>query len=102
MIDSFVSYLKDFDLVAFHAINSFCGQSLTVDRIVSGVESYQLKGLAFMGTFGALWFQRTKNQDRQRRTLILVLLAVVVSLAIDRALAHLLPFRQRPMFTPGI
>jgi undecaprenyl-diphosphatase len=103
MIDSFVSYLKEIDFVTFHAINSICGQNLIVDRIVGVLEHSELKGLALMGTFGALWFQRTKTQARQRGILILVLFAVVLSLVVDRALAdHLLPFRERPMFTPDI
>jgi undecaprenyl-diphosphatase len=102
MIYAFVSYLGDMDLTAFHAINSFCGQTFMVDRIVAGAENYQLKGLAFMGTFAALWFQRTKTQSRRRAILVLVLLAIVLSLVIDRTLADLLPFRQRPMFTTGI
>jgi len=102
MIYAFVSYLRDIDLVLFHTINFYCGQSLMVDHIVAGLESFQLKGLALMGTFGVLWFQRTKTQARQRETLVLVLLAVVLSLVVARTLADLLPFRQRPMFTPGI
>jgi undecaprenyl-diphosphatase len=103
MIYAFVSYLKEIDFVTFHAINSICGQNLMVDRIVSVLERSELKGLALMGTFGALWFQRTETQARQRGILILVLFAVVLSLVVDRALAdHLLPFRVRPMFTPDV
>jgi undecaprenyl-diphosphatase len=95
---AFVSFLNDIDYALFHAINGFCGQSSAVDHIVSGLESYQVKGLAFMGTFGVLWFQRTKDQARQRETLVLILLAIVISLVVARALAGLLPFRTRPMF----
>jgi|SRR5579863_4808598 len=102
MIDAFVSYLKDLDLELFQAINAFCGQNLWLDHIANRLDSLQLKGLAFMGTFGALWFQPVEAQGRRRETLVLALLAVVLSLVVARALADLLPFRPRPMFTSGI
>jgi membrane-associated phospholipid phosphatase len=99
---AFVSYLRDIDLVLFHTINGFCGQNLMVDRIASHLESIQLKGVAFMTTFGVLWFQRKKSQAWQRETLVLVLLAVVLSIVMARAIAELFPFRPRPMFTSDI
>jgi membrane-associated phospholipid phosphatase len=98
----FISYLRDIDLALFHFINGFCGQSLLFDHIADRLENSQLKGLAFTGTFGVLWFQRTTAQVRQRETLILVLLAVIISLGLSRALADLVPFRIRPMFASGI
>jgi membrane-associated phospholipid phosphatase len=75
--------------------------AVTLDHIANRLDSLQLKGLAFMGTFGALWFQRTKTQVRQRETLILVLLAAVLSIVVTRGLANLLPFRPRPMYVSG-
>lgn len=102
MIDPFISYLSKIDLAVFGAINGLCGQSVLLDHIAGRLESMQLKGLAFIGTFGALWFQGTKIQARQRQTLILLLIAIVLSLIVARAFANLLPFRARPMFTSGI
>jgi undecaprenyl-diphosphatase len=99
---AFLAYLGDIDLALFHAINSFCGQNPILDNVMSQLGSSQLKGLALMSTFGVLWFQRTMTQDRQRETLLLVLLAVVISLVMARGLAAVLPFRLRPMFTSGI
>jgi undecaprenyl-diphosphatase len=72
------------------------------DHIASRLEGGHLKGLAFMSTFGMLWFQRSKTLARQRETLVLLLLAVVLSIVVARALADLLPFRTRPMNAPGI
>jgi undecaprenyl-diphosphatase len=97
-----LSHLRDIDLAVFHFINGFCGQSLTLDHIANRLESMQLKGLAFSGTFGVLWFRRTKTQYQQRETLVVLLLAVVLSIIVARLLANLLPFRLRPMFTSGI
>jgi membrane-associated phospholipid phosphatase len=101
-MDTFISFLSTIDLAAFHAINGFCGQNLLLDQVINQLESVHLKGLAFIGTFGALWFQRTKSQVQQRETLILLLIAIVLSLIVARLFAQLLPFRVRPMFTSGI
>jgi membrane-associated phospholipid phosphatase len=98
----FLSYLRDLDSLLFQTINGFCGQNLMVDHIADLLDGVGLKGSAFMSTFGVLWFQRAKAQARQRETLVLVLFAVVLSIVAARALADLLPFRQRPMFTSGI
>jgi membrane-associated phospholipid phosphatase len=101
-MNAFISHLSGIDLVVFHAINRFCGQSLFLDQVVSRLESAQLKGLVFIGTFAALWFQRAKTQVRQRETLILLLIAIVLSLIVARIFADLFPFRERPMFASGI
>jgi hypothetical protein len=100
MLDT--TFLTNLDQTLFHYINSFCGQSLALDHIANRLESSQLKGLAFCATFGALWFQRAKNQVRQHQTLVLLLVAIVVSLVVARICADLLPFRERPMFRPDI
>lgn len=101
MIYAFISYLRNIDLALFHIINGFCGRNVVFDQLVGLIESPPLKGLAFVSTFGMFWFQRSKIA-RQRETLVLLLLAVVLSIVVARALADLLPFRTRPMYAPGI
>ena len=96
------TFLTNLDQTLFHYINSFCGQSLALDHIANRLESSQLKCLTFCATFGALWFQRAKNQVHQRQTLVLLFVAIVVSLLVGRICADLLPFRERPMFRPDI
>jgi undecaprenyl-diphosphatase len=96
------TFLTNVDQTLFHYINSFCGQSLALDHIANRLESSQVKGLAFSATFGALWFQRVKKQVRQRQTLVLLLVAIVVSIVVARICADLLPFRERPMFRNDI
>jgi membrane-associated phospholipid phosphatase len=102
LFDAFLSRLQDLDVELFGYFNWFCGRSFLVDHIVNRLEDVQLKGLAILGTFGVLWFRRTQDPKRQREILVLVLLSVVLSLIVARALADLLPIRQRPMFTLGI
>jgi hypothetical protein len=70
MIETFTSHLRDIDLALFHIINGFCGRNVMFDHIASRLEGGHLKGLAFMSTFGMLWFQRSKTTlARQRETL---------------------------------
>ena len=91
MIYAFISYLRNIDLALFHIINDFCGRNVIFDQLVGLIESAHLKGLAFISTFGMFWFQRSKTVARQRETLVLLLLAVVLSIVVARALADLLP-----------
>jgi undecaprenyl-diphosphatase len=102
MIHMFISLLRNIDLTLFHIINGFCGRSAVLDQLVSLLESLHLKGLAFMSTFGLFWFQRSKTLVRQRETLILLLLAVILAVVVARSFADLLPFRTRPMYASGI
>ena len=101
-MNTLISNLSSIDLLLFHAINGLCGQNFMIDRVAAHFESLQLKGLVFSATFGALWFRQTKTQVRDRETLILLLIAIVLSLVVARVFANLLPFRVRPMFTSGI
>ena len=101
-IFAIISYLRDIDLALFHFINGVCGRIVVFDQLVGLIESPHLKGLAFISTFGMFWFQRSKTLVRQRETLVLLLLAVVLSIVVARALADLLPFRTRPMYATGI
>ena len=102
MIDAFVNGLANLDIALFHATNGLCGRSLAVDHLASRFDSAQLKSLAFVSTFGALWFKRAQPLPRQRETLVLTLFATLFSVVLARSLANLLPFRQRPMFMPDI
>jgi undecaprenyl-diphosphatase len=102
VFDAFLLPLRELDVAAFQSINGFCGRSLLLDHIANRLDTVQLKGLVLLCTFGVLWFRRSKDQTRQRETIILVLLSVVLSLVVARVFADLLPFRQRPMFTSGI
>jgi membrane-associated phospholipid phosphatase len=102
MIHATVSYLRNIDLALFHIVNGFCGRNVLLDQLVYLLESLHLKGLAFMSTFGLFWFQRSKTLVRQRETLILLLLAIILAVVVARFFADLLPFRTRPLHTSGI
>jgi undecaprenyl-diphosphatase len=101
-MESILDYLSSIDLDVFQALNGWSGRNAFLDYTVTRLDDVRLKSLAFIGTFGALWFQRTKAQGRQRETLILLFVAILASLTIARTVANLLPFHIRPMFTQGI
>jgi undecaprenyl-diphosphatase len=102
VLNDLLVHLTSIDLALFHGINGWNGHNATLDRAMSHLEEFRLKGVLFSATFGALWFQRTKFQSERRETLVLTLLAIVVSIVAARAFADLLPFRERPMFTTDV
>lgn len=102
MDHSVISYLRELDISVFQAINGYCGQNATFDRLLIRLDFSALKGLAFMASFGAMWFQRGDDQVGRRETLIIMIFAILVSIVAARAAAILLPFRIRPMFVPDI
>jgi len=89
-------------------INSFANRSWVLDEIVSFMQSSQIiKGVLFLTIFFVLWFQ-SKNEvndvkvTEKRQILLYTLLVCIPGLIIIRALAFLLPFRQRPLFNPAL
>lgn len=102
MDHSVISYLRELDISVFQAINSYCGQNATFDRLLIRLDFSALKGLAFMASFGALWFQRKNDQVWRRETLLIMIFTILLSIVAARAAAIMLPFRIRPMFVPDI
>jgi membrane-associated phospholipid phosphatase len=100
--ESGMGFWTDLNLTIFHAINGLCGWSPSLDQFVGNLDVFGLKGLALMGTFGALWFQTGADQARKREILIAMLVAMSLSIFVIRAISFLAPFEQRPMFTPDI
>ncbi|TMK48100.1 MAG: phosphatase PAP2 family protein [Alphaproteobacteria bacterium] len=94
-----MDYLLGLDLSLYRALNQFCGSSPVLDRLAS--DSSSVIGPFFMGIVGALWFSSEKDTTRRHQTLIIMLLAVALSLVLNRVLSTFLPFRYRPMFSVG-
>jgi hypothetical protein len=90
---SAVTDLTGLDVSIFRALNDFCGWSPTLDRIVVHLEV--LKGSLFMGIVGVLWYWPDKDMPRRRETLLAMILAVVLSLVVNRVTSMLLPYRDR-------
>jgi undecaprenyl-diphosphatase len=94
--------IRSIDVSVYTYLNSFAGDWL-LDRIVSGEESNQLlKGGLFLATYWYFWHRRDSGQDERRHQIVAIVAAVLASLVVARVLALTLPFRVRPMFTPGL
>lgn len=91
--------ISEIDVSIFRAFNYFCGWNPTLDHFVAYIEI--LKGFFFIGTFGFLWHQDDADQKRRREILLVMLLVIALSLVINRVIAHMLPFRVRPMYAVG-
>jgi len=98
-ISALTDFLAGLDVSIFRALNDFCGWSPTLDRIVVHLEV--LKGSLFMGIVGVLWYWPDKNMPRRREMLLTMILAVALSLVVNRFTSMLLPYRDRPMYSIG-
>ena len=90
--------IQNFDNVLFHAVNAFSG-SRFLDSLADIEENTNLlKGGLFMAVYCWLWFEMRGRHDPHRKVLIAMLMASFAALSIARILAHIIPFRIRPMF----
>jgi undecaprenyl-diphosphatase len=93
--------LTYFDLPILHAVNGFCGQSWLLDRLISHV-ALDFKWAIPLCVFWVLWFKEGEDQIARRRILLVIIVAVLLSLVINRAISVAMPYRVRPMETPNI
>jgi undecaprenyl-diphosphatase len=93
--------LNHFDVAILNAINGFCGKSWLLDRLISHL-ALDFKWAIPLCVFWVLWFQHPEDALRRRKVLTVLILAVLASLVINRTISVLMPYRIRPMETPGI
>jgi len=80
-------------------INQFAHRFFALDAtIVMVSESHLLKGGLMMGLFWWLWAQESEDADRRREILLVNVISCLFVIVIARGLAHLLPFRERPLY----
>jgi undecaprenyl-diphosphatase len=63
---------------------------------------YSFKGLVLLPVLWWLWFRPGERAQWRREIVIATTLSGILALFIGRALADLLPFRARPINTPGL
>jgi membrane-associated phospholipid phosphatase len=93
--------LSHFDLPILHVINGFCGQSWIRDRLVSHL-ALNFKWAIPLCIWWVLWFRPSDDQLARRRILLVIIVSVLASLVINRAISVAMPYRVRPMETPDI
>lgn len=95
--------MNSFDADILRFLNQFACRSITWDAFVTTLESANLlKGGAIMAGFLWIWFRDGENKTRDREFVLLSLWASAASVFLARALALILPFRERPLRTPSL
>src|ERR1700730_1519750 len=97
-----MAFWTDLNLLIFHVINGFCGWSPLLDRLMSNLDNFGLKGIALMAMYGVLWFQPGKDQARRHEILVVTLVAMSLTILAIRAISFGTPFEVRPMFATDI
>jgi undecaprenyl-diphosphatase len=93
------------DVAVFHVLNGFAGRWYALDAAFGFAQNISLlKGVPFVA--GLVWFwcrPSTPEQLQRVRAVILnVLPSVFLALVLNRAIAVLAPFRERPMYDPAM
>lgn len=87
------------DIRIYQFFNDFCGWSSKLDKLL--LQGSALKSALLMCAFGFLWFRPDGDVSLRRELLITTILAVLISLILNRTLSTLLPFRDRPIYSIG-
>jgi membrane-associated phospholipid phosphatase len=69
-------------------------------RVIAGL--YTFKGFLLIPLLLWIWFEPSDRRDWQREMVIATVASGLIALAAGRALAHFLPFRERPLFNPEL
>jgi len=68
--------------------------------IVAIVNDYIFKGVLLIALLWWIWFKPGGSQQRNREIVTITLISGLLALVLGRLMAHYLPFRLRPMYTP--
>lgn len=102
--------MAEIDLLVLHLLNQFAHRSRLLDTlVVILVNANLLKGVVLMAILWGLWFQHAEGAtgDRpesggRRARLIACCGVAILAVLIARLLAHILPYRERPLHHIGI
>jgi membrane-associated phospholipid phosphatase len=94
---------NSFDVGVLIWLNQFVHRSYTLDAGLVFLSGFDLvKGYAFMVALWWLWFVPEPARARNRGIILGTLAASFTGIIAGRILAHLLPFRVRPLFDPAL
>lgn len=95
--------MNAFDANVIHFLNQFAQRSWFWDRLISDIAVNELlKGAFIMAIFWWAWFREVQANTRDREIILSGILASSAALFVARALAILLPFRERPLRNPAL
>ena len=97
------AWIYRWDVSILEFLNRFSRHSWLFDQVVSAFEGEALlKGGILTAFLWWGWFRESSRKDVERAILIAGTFSAIVSLAVCRVLAYILPYRQRPIFVPEL
>jgi undecaprenyl-diphosphatase len=97
------AWLYQWDVSILEFLNSFSQRSWLFDQVVSALEGEALfKGGILTAFLWWGWFRDSSKKEVERAILIAGTISAIVSLAVCRVLAYILPYRERPVFVPEL
>lgn len=95
--------MNSFDAGAIHFINRFSQRSWVVDRLADTItHNTFVKGAIPVCLLWWGWFRESEKRVRDREIIVASAFTCTAALIVARALALLLPFRERPFFNPTL
>lgn len=95
--------MNPFDAHIIHFINQFAQKSPEFDHLMEAIQVNELlKGGFIVSILWWAWFRGGETKERDRQVVISALIVSTVALLAARFLALVLPFRERPLRTPGL
>jgi undecaprenyl-diphosphatase len=95
--------MNAFDERTIEFLNRLSQHAHAIDESVALLDSDLFKGGAVIAMVWWAWFSdEAPDAARRRSTLISALVACIGAVFFARGLAHVLPFRARPLYTPGL
>ena len=95
--------VNHFDASIIHFVNQFSQRSWLFDRTVAELQNnLLLAGGLITSLIWWVWVRETPDRERNRSFVLAGVVLTILSLAIARALALFLPFRERPMFSSSL
>ena len=95
--------INPFDAGVIHFLNQFAQQSRTFDTAMMALPNNVLiNGGVETAMLWAAWVRPSETRERDRAILVAGVVLTVAALVVARVMALLLPFRERPRFTPEL
>jgi undecaprenyl-diphosphatase len=89
--------VNPFDASVVTFLNQFARRSYALDDLVEIASGYLFRVTGILALLWWAWFRERGDRSRTREILASGMIGCLFSLAIARAMAFLLPFRQRPL-----
>jgi undecaprenyl-diphosphatase len=95
--------MNSFDSSIISFLNGFAHHFQSFDTFVIMLSKNDLlKGGAVVALVWWAWFRPSINRNDNRHYLLCGIIACVLSVGVARTLAHVLPYRERPLRTPAV